>query len=81
MTVELYTPGKSQAVAHATTNSSGRFSIRRKLKKRTLYNAFATGVGDLPSCPAPPIGAPQGCLTATISFVVATPTVVARPKR
>jgi len=79
--VELFTPGKVNAVGKGRTSSSGRFSIRKRLKKRTRFYAATVPVKILGSCPAPPIGAPQGCKTATESFVAVTANVLARPRR
>jgi hypothetical protein len=81
-TVELYVPGKSKAVAKGKTNSTGRYSIRKRIKKKTRYHAEVVFIGSLASCPAAPLpGVPQGCQTATISFAVATKNVLARPRR
>ncbi len=79
--IELYTPGKVNAVGKGTTSSSGRFSIRKRLKKKTRFYATTVPLKSLPSCTAAPIGAPQGCLTATESFVAVTGNVTAKPRR
>jgi hypothetical protein len=80
--VELFTPGKTARAGKATTNRSGRFSIRKKIKKKTRYYAQVVFVADLTGCPAAPLpGVPQGCKTATVSFAAATRTVLARPRR
>jgi len=81
-TIELFVPGKSKAVAKAKTNSSGRYAIRKRLKKKTRYHAEVFFIGTLASCPAAPLpGVPQGCKTATVSFAAATKNVLARPRR
>ncbi len=81
-TVELYVPGKTKAVAKGKTNSTGRYSIRKRIKKKTRYHAEVFFIGSLASCPATPLpGVPQGCKTATVSFAVATKNVLARPRR
>jgi len=68
-TVEFYVRGKPKPVFKAKTNASGRFSIRKRIKKKTLYIAQIIYIADLPSCPATPLpGVPQGCKTATTSF-------------
>ena len=79
--MELYTPGKLNPVGKAKTNSSGRFTIRKRIKKKTRFYAATVPVKPLTSCPAPPIGAPQGCTTATESFVAVTGNVVAKPRK
>lgn len=68
-TVEFYVRGKAKPVFKAKTNASGRFSIRKRIKKKTFYIAQIIYIADLPSCPATPLpGVPQGCKTATTSF-------------
>jgi hypothetical protein len=79
--VELSSPGKSKAVGRGKTNSSGRYSIRKRLKKKTRFAAETIPLKLLATCPAPPIGAPQGCKTATTSFVATSRSVLARPRR
>jgi hypothetical protein len=79
--IELYTPGKVNPVGKGKTGSSGRFSIRKRIKKKTRFYAATVPVKPLSTCPAPPIGAPQGCTTATESFVAVTGSVAARPRR
>jgi hypothetical protein len=79
--VELNTPGKENAVGTGKTKSNGRFSIRKRIKKKTRFYASTVPVKPLSSCPGPPIGAPQGCKTATESFVAVTGNVTARPRR
>jgi hypothetical protein len=80
--VELYIPGKTNRAGKATTNRSGRFSIRKKIKKKTRFYAQVVFVGELTSCPATPLpGVPQGCQSATVSFAAATRNVLARPRR
>jgi hypothetical protein len=81
-TVELFTPGKSAAVGKGKTNRTGRYSIRKKIKKKTRYHAEVIFIGQLAACPAAPLpGVPQGCKTGTISFAATTKNVLARPKR
>ncbi len=82
VTVELYGTSSSKRLAKAKTNRSGRYTFRRKLKRKARFYVLVIAIGDLPSCPAPPLGiAPQGCTTATISFAAATGIVTARPRR
>ena len=67
--VELYKPGSSKRIGKAKTNGRGNYSIRIKIKRKTLVLAQVFVLGDLPSCPAPGLpGVPQGCKTATLSF-------------
>ena len=80
--VELYSPGKSLPVGQGKTNRTGRFTIRKKIKRKTRFSAEVIFIGDLASCPATPLPeAPQGCKTATRSFAIATGYVVARPRK
>jgi hypothetical protein len=79
--VELYKPGSSKRIGKARTNGRGNYSIRIKIKKKTLVLAQVFFLGDLPSCPAPGLpGVPQGCKTATLSFFAAK-IVIARRKK
>jgi hypothetical protein len=78
--IELYRLGKRIPIGKGRTNSNGRFTIRKRLKKKARFYATTVPVKALTSCPAPPIGAPQGCTTATESFVASTGIVVARPR-
>jgi hypothetical protein len=79
--MELYTPGKLNPVGKAKTGSGGRFTIRKRIKKKTRFYATTVPVKPLTSCPAPPIGAPQGCTTATESLVAVTGNILAKPRR
>ena len=79
--VELYKPGSSKRIGKARTNGRGNYSIRIKIKKKTLVLAQVFFLGDLQSCPAPALpGVPQGCKTATVSFFAAK-IVIARRKK
>jgi hypothetical protein len=81
-TVELFVPGKTKPVAKAKTSRTGRYSVRKRIKKPTRYRAVVVFIGSLASCPAAPLpGVPQGCKTATVSFAVTTKNVLARPRR
>jgi hypothetical protein len=67
--VELYRPGSDKRIGKARTNGKGNYTIRIKIKKKTRLLAQVLFLGDLPSCPAPPLpGVPQGCKTASVSF-------------
>lgn len=67
-TVELYVGNKK--VATKTTNAAGRFTVKKKIKKKTRFRALTVFLDDLAACPAPALpGVPQGCKGATISFV------------
>jgi hypothetical protein len=79
-TVDIYVGNKR--VARVKTNSTGRFTVRKRIKKKTRYRAVVTVVGDLASCTATPLpSVPQGCKTSTIAFVAASNTVLARRRR
>lgn len=80
--IELYNRANNKKVGQARTNAAGRFTIKKRIKKRTRYVVQTLELADLAlPCPAPGIpGVPQGCRTATISFFVFT-TVTARRKR
>jgi len=73
----------NRRLASVRTNASGRYSFRRKIKKKTRFTVatLPIGIGDLPSCPAPPLPlVPQGCKTATFSLY-AQNQVTAKRKR
>jgi hypothetical protein len=79
--VELYKPGSSKRIGKARTNGRGNYSIRIKIKKKTLVLAQVLFLGDLQSCPAPALpGVPQGCKTATVSFFAAKIAIARRKK-
>ena len=78
--IELYVGNKK--VGQARTNGQGRFTIKKRIKKRTRYIVQTLELADL-ALPCPPPGIPgvqQGCQTATDSFFVIT-TDTARRKR
>jgi hypothetical protein len=79
--VELYKPGSSKRIGKARTTRRGNYSIRIKIKKKTIVLAQVFFLGDLQSCPAPALpGVPQGCKTATVSFFAAKIAVARRKK-
>ncbi len=79
-TVELYVGARK--VATVKTNAAGRFTVKKRIKRKTRYRGLVAYVGDLVGCPQPPLpGVPQGCKSATISFVATSNTVTARRRR
>jgi hypothetical protein len=82
--VELYKPGSSKRIGKARTNGRGNYAIRIKIKKKTLVLAQVLFLGDLQSCPAPPLPLPPpavtGCRTATVSFFAAQIAIARRKK-
>jgi hypothetical protein len=78
--VELYVGNRK--VKTLRTNRTGRFTYSKRIKKKTRYRALVTFVGDLVSCPATPLPTvPQGCKTATVSFVATSNSVLVRRRR
>jgi hypothetical protein len=78
--VELYVGNKK--VKTLRTNRTGRFTYSKRIKKKTRYRALVTVVADLASCPATPLpSVPQGCKTATLSFVATSNSVLVRRRR
>ena len=77
--VEIY--AGNRRVGRAKLARSGSFSFRKRIKRKTRFQARINIAGSLATCPAPPIGAPQGCQTATMWVVARSRTVLARPKR
>jgi hypothetical protein len=82
--VELYKPGSSKRIGKARTNGRGNYSIRIKIKGKTLVLAQVLFLGDLQSCPAPAIPLPPpavtGCKTATVSFFAARIAIARKTK-
>jgi hypothetical protein len=70
--VELYKPGSDKRIGKARTKGNGKYTIRIKIKKKTRILGQVLFLGDLQSCPAPPIPLPPpavtGCKTASVSF-------------
>jgi hypothetical protein len=76
--VELY--GGRKNVGTKLINRSGRFSFRKRIKRKTVYHAEGVSIGERPGgCIAPSI-APAGC-TATMWFSATSRSVAARPRR
>jgi len=79
-TVELYVGNRK--VATVKTNASGRFTVKKRIRKKTRYRGLVVYVGNLAACPAPALpGVPQGCKSATLSFGTTSNTVTARRRR
>ncbi len=79
-TIELYVGNKK--VATTKSKASGRFTFNKRIKKKTRYRTLVAFVGDLASCPAAALpGVPQGCKSATISFVATSNSVTARKRK
>jgi hypothetical protein len=77
--IDLYSGRRK--VGTKTTNAKGRFSFRKRIRKKTVYHAEAFFLGDFTGgCQGPSI-APGGCQTATISAAAASRSVAARPRR
>ncbi len=78
--VELYVGNRK--VATVRTNATGRFTVKKRIKKKTRYRGLTAFVGDLASCPGAPLpGVPRGCGSATISFVATSNTVTGRKRK
>jgi hypothetical protein len=79
-TIDIYVGNRR--VARTRTDRTGRFTVRKRIRKKTRYRASTTFIGLLQSCPAPPLpGVPQGCKSATLSFVADSNSVTARRRR
>jgi hypothetical protein len=79
-TIDIYVGNRR--VARTRTNNTGRFTVRKRIRKKTRYRASTTFIGLLQSCPSPPLpGVPQGCKSATLSFVANSNSVTARRRR
>jgi hypothetical protein len=77
--IDLYSGRRK--VGAKTTNAKGRFSFRKRIRKKTVYHAEAFFLADFTGgCQGPSI-APAGCQTATISAAAASRSVAARPRR
>jgi hypothetical protein len=82
-TIDLYVG--QRRVGRVRTNRAGRYTFRKRIRKKTRYQTLVTVVGDLPAPPCavttPPFATAQGCKTTTISFVAASRRVTARRRR
>ena len=77
--IDLFSGRKN--VGTKRTDSKGRFSFRKRIRKKTVFRAEAFFLRDFTGgCQAPSI-APAGCLTATISAAANSKSVTARPRR
>jgi hypothetical protein len=77
--IDLYSRRKK--VGTKSTNAKGRFSFRKRIRKRTVYHAEAFFLADFTGgCQGPSI-APAGCQTATISAAADSRSITARPRR
>ena len=79
-TVELYVGNRK--VGSVRTNATGRFTFRKRIKRKTRWRSLVAFVGELASCPGAALpGVPQGCRSATVSFVATSNTVTGRRRR
>jgi hypothetical protein len=77
--IDLYSGRKK--LGTKSTNSKGRFSFRKRIKRKTVFHAEAFFLSDFTGgCQVPSI-APAGCQTATISAGANSKSVTARPRR
>lgn len=77
--VEFFVGNKR--VGRATLKPPGRYTFRTRIKRKTRFQARLDIVGSLASCPAPGIGAPQGCKTASLWISAKSKTVAVKPKK
>ncbi len=76
---DLYSGRKK--VGTKLTNGKGRFSFRKRIRKKTVYHAEAFYLDDFAGgCQGTSI-APAGCQTATISAAGSSKSVTVRPRR
>ena len=79
-TVDLYVG--TRRVARVKTKANGRFSVTKRIRKRTRYRGLVAYVGDLDSCPAEALPmAPLGCRAATASFGAVSNEATAQRRR
>lgn len=71
----------NRRVGRARVTQPGRYSFRKRIKRKTRFQARINFIGEFSSCFAPPIGAPQGCRTASLWVFGRSRTVVAKPRR
>lgn len=76
--VDLYRGPKN--VGTKKTNRSGRFSFRKRIKRKTVYHAEGFFIDDRPGGCIAPFIAPAGC-TATMWFSATSRSVSIRPRR
>jgi len=78
--IDLYI-GNKKVGRTLHTNRSGRFTTRRRIKRKTAFRALATFVGDRPGGCAAPAIAPAGCVNATIAFIAVSNKATGRFRR
>ena len=71
----------SKRVGRTRLVSPGRFSFRKRIKRKTRFQARINSIGEFASCFAPAIGAPQGCRTASLWMVGRSRTLSVKPRR
>jgi hypothetical protein len=77
--VDVFTGNRR--VGRARLRPPGRFALRKRIKRKTRFQARIDSIGEFASCFAPPIGAPQGCRSATLWMVGRSRTVSVKPRR
>jgi hypothetical protein len=77
--VDIYSGNRR--VGRARVTQPGRFSFRKRIKRKTRFQARINFIGEFASCFAPAIGAPQGCRTASLWIFGSSRTVLAKPRR
>jgi hypothetical protein len=78
-TVDIYSGNRR--VGRTRLTPPNRFSFRKRIKRKTRFQARINFVGEFASCFAPPIGAPQGCRTASLWMFGRSRTVSVKPRR
>jgi hypothetical protein len=77
--VDIYSG--TRRVGRTRLTPPNRYTFRKRIKRKTRFQARINFVGEFSSCFAPPIGAPQGCRTASLWIVANSRTVSVKPRR
>jgi len=77
--VGIYTGNR--LVGRAPLTQPGRYTIRKRIKRKTRFQARIDSIGEFSTCFLPSIGAPQGCRTASLWMVGRSRTVSVKPRR
>jgi hypothetical protein len=77
--VDIYSGSKRMKTVRVAR--PGTYSFRKRIKRKTRFQARINYIGEFASCLAPAIGAPQGCRSTSLWMFGRSRTVLAKPRR